>query len=604
MADTPQEKLFESFDPVSKESWKEKIIKDLKGKEFESLIWKSGEGIELEPFYRQEDIKRSEFGRDSLPGEFPHRRGNHFNASNESWQVVQEIPVESGDIISSLVQDALNNEVYAFQLSGKAEVEDVEKLFEQLDFDQTAFHFSFPNVPALLSLDLYTTLNAKGIKADLLTGTLLNDPISLAAAQGRPIDHADFAMVEAGVNNFKASPWFRGVGLDFSYIHEQGGTITQQIAFALSTVVEYLDLHGKTLSNIHMDEIFRNLSFTFSVGNNFFLEIAKFRAFRMLFAKLASVYGVHDAKLASPFIIGKTSGFYQNVYDSYNNLLRNTTSAISGIFGGVQAMVVRPFDSLTEESNPTSARLARNIQHLLRHESHLDQVIDPAGGSYYVEKATDALGEAAWKLFQEIENRGGFSSMVSEGAIQQLIGEARKAKEAALNSQKEAIIGLNVSPNTSESLEMDFEQDGRLANSFEKIRLHADSLGNQRGKRLSAFLLLFGDAKMRNARAQFARNLLGSGGFEIKENTRFDDIIHSLEEAANSEAEVLVLCASNIDYQNENKSICDQLKAMPSQPIVIQAGKTENWEECGVEEVIYARMDVVAFLEELIGQLA
>lgn len=603
MADTNQETLFSTFDSVSTEQWKEKILKDLKGKDFERLFWNSGEGIRLAPFYRQEDIDRSQHGIDSLPGEFPFRRGNAFNAENEGWQVVQEIPVDAGEKIPELIQEAIHHEVYAFQFSSEKEIEELEGLLDKLEFDQTALHFAFPNVPALLSLDLYTILNAKGIKADLLTGTLRNDPISLAAAKGKTAFKSDFAMIEAGASNFKASPWFRGIGLDFSYIQEQGGSIVQQLAFGLSTLVDYLDMHSQTASEIQLEDIFKNLAFTFPVGTNFFLEIAKFRAFRMLFAKVAATYGIEDPMLCSPFIIGKTSRYYQNVYDSYNNLLRNTTAAISGILGGVQGMVVSPFDTLTAEPNPTSARLARNIQHLLRHESHLDQVVDPAGGSYYVEQATDALGKEAWKLFQQIESQGGFSELVKSGAIAEMIAKSRNQKETALRKQKEAVIGLNTSPNTGESLERDYAADGRLANVYEKLRLRTDALGRQRGKRLSAFLLLFGDARMRNARAQFARNLFGAGGFEVDENTRFDDVMAALLEASNSGADVLVLCASDDDYSQQAKGICDQLKAMPRHPIVIQAGKTENWQESGIEDVIYARMDVVEFLEKLIDRI-
>jgi len=604
MAQEQQESLFSGFEATSTEAWKEKVLKDLKGKAWESLQWTPYEGITLDPFYRREDLERSANGLDSLPGEFPFRRGNVFNADHDGWQVIQEVPIVAGSQIPTLIQEAQRHEVYAFFLQSEGAIEDLESFFEYLDFDQAALHLAFPNVPALLSLDLYTVLNQKGIKAESLTGTLLNDPISMAAAKGKTAFKSDFAMIEAGVQNFSASPYFRGVGLDLSYVHEQGGSAVQEIAFALGTLVEYMDLVEKTQSEIYLEELLKNLAFTFSVGNNFFMEIAKFRAFRLLYAQVMKAYRIDDEQLSSPFIIGKTATFNLSLYDTYNNLLRNTSAALSGILGGVQGMVIRPFDRLHETVNPNSLRLARNIQHLLRHESHLNEVIDPSGGSYYIEKLTDALGQEAWKSFQEMESKGGFSELLAQGRIQEMLLESRSKKERALAIQKESLIGVNVYPNTEEVMDKTLVEDDRLASPLETIRLKADALARQRGKRLSAFLLLFGEARSRNARAQFARNLLGSGGFEIQENSKLEDLMASLKEAIEARAEVLVLCASNEDYEQEAKGICDQVKASNYQPLILQAGKTANWEKSGVDDVIYLGMDAFDFLEKVVRNQA
>ncbi|MEL6134526.1 MAG: methylmalonyl-CoA mutase family protein, partial [Bacteroidota bacterium] len=455
-----------------------------------------------------------------IPGTFPFRRGNPLNAIGEGWQVVQVIQLDDEEAALDRLEEAHQHEVHAFYLTrwkASPEEERFGALLEAFELHQQALHINLPVDPAFLSLDIYTQMRARKLSPSLLTGTLVNDPISSAAAQGKVAELYTFAQVEAGALNFKDSPYFRGIGLDFSYIHEQGGNMTQQLAFALGTLVEYLDWIEQSESALTIPEFLSRVAITFTVGTHFLLEIAKIRAFRLLYAKLVQAYGIEDEQLANPFILIKTDTFYQAKYDLYNNLLRTTTEAISGIIGGANAVIVQAFDEVNHPADARASRLARNIQHLLRHESYLDKVIDPAGGSYYIEQATDALGQHAWQLFQEMEAEGGFLNWVETGKVGELICTSAGQKADRVGHLKDKLIGVNQSPNTEEVSDQVIQMDGRLASAFEQIRSQGDHIGQQIGRRLQAQLLLFGDVKMRNARSQFARDLLGAGGLEIKE---------------------------------------------------------------------------------------
>ena len=412
--------LFEEFDAISTEAWREKITADLKGKPFEKLIWSPEEGIELNPYYRKEDLSYSQYGIDSLPGEFPFRRGNLINASGDGWQIVQSIQLDDEESALARLEESELGEIHAFYLTQwerGSEVPNLGTLLSAFDLSQQALHIDVPVEPAFLSLDIYSQMGSKGMDRKALTGTLINDPISKAAAKGKRAELHTFARIEAGIQNFNPSPWFRGVGLDLSYVHEQGGSMTQQIAFALGTLVDYIDWLEVSESKVTLEDLLRRISVTFSLGTNFIMEIAKLRAFRLLYAKVVQAYGIEDASLQSPFILVKTDKLNQTQYDYYNNLLRTTTEAISGVIGGANAVIVQGFDGLRQAEDAQSSRLARNIQHLLKHESYLDKVIDPAGGSYYIEQATDALGQAAWKMFQDIEKEGGFLEWVEVGKV-------------------------------------------------------------------------------------------------------------------------------------------------------------------------------------------
>jgi methylmalonyl-CoA mutase len=608
MATTDPSTLFDAFPPITAEEWRAKVEQDLKGKPFDKLVWRTGEGFDLKPYYRREDLSPKQQFLDTAPGQFPYRRGNQFNAQDSGWQVVQEIRLNDAKA-PQRATEATQAETYALYLGlapGQTAKQDLRSVLAKVKLDQTALHLHVSQAPSLMASDLYMALSEQQVPAKLLTGTLHNDPLGEAIATQHEPDHLSLVNVEAGVTAFQDSPWFRGVGLDLSYVYEQGGTLTQQVAVALAAGVEYLDFLEQSGSEVTREQLLANLSFTFPVGTSFFLEMAKFRAFRQTFARVLEGYGLSDEALASPFVLGRVSTYHYAHYDAYNNLLRATTGAMSAVMGGVQGLVIPPFDVLSGHSSPTSDRLARNIQHLLVHESYLDRVKDPAGGSYYVEQATEALAEAAWKLFQEIEGMGGLLAAAKEGKIQEMITQARTDKQRRLATRRSTQVGVNQYANPGEVLpDLDLsDDDQRAAVAFERLRQQADAYAAAHdGRRLKAYLLLFGDVRMRNARSQFARNLLGAGGFDVIETNHQTDTAAAVGEARELAPEVVVLCGADADYFEGGKEIMERLRPQLPQTHFLLAGQPEGWESSGAEATIFVGMDAVQFLQKLLQEV-
>lgn len=319
-------------------------------------------------------------------------------------------------------------------------------------------------------------------------------------------------------------------------LHEQGATAVQEIGYALA------ESQGK--QNV----------FVFSVGTNYFFEIAKLRAARQLWAKLSS----------EPMVIwSKTSLVDKSLYDPPANLMRCTTEAMSGIFGGCDFLVI------------VSARfpehLARSLGRILREESHFEEVSDPGGGSYYIESLTASIAHEAWKVY--------------EGGLQNrdmAIAAARLAKEKAVAQRKTTLVGVNNYPHLAETLPADAllpANDWRMAKPFEEIRRRVE----QSGKRPHVLLLQRGEAKMKMARSNFCLNLFGCAGFEVKTSDTLEA------------ADLIVLCSSDPEYLAFAQDICKQTKA----PVIVAGNPKEQIEAlraAGVKDFAYLGMDAVGFL--------
>lgn len=326
--------------------------------------------------------------------------------------------------------------------------------------------------------------------------------------------------------------------IDAARWHEQGATAVQELAFAIAEASEVLAAGGAVPA------------LAFGVGSNYFFEIAKFRAARVLFANLAQAYG----KPAEVLLCARTALANKSLYDPYTNLLRATTEALSAVLGGCDWLHVQPARF--------TPRLALNVQRILKEESHLDAVADPAGGSYYVEALTAALAAEAWKVFQDLEAAGGWTKVQERVAA--LVAEARAAKEKAVASRRRTMVGVNNYPDTNESAldEADALASAgwRMAAALEAIRLRTERHAARTGKRPRVLLLKRGDLKMKMARATFCQNFFGCGGFEIAESEELEA------------ADLVVLCSSDPEYVELAAAICPIAKA----PVVIAGNPKEQ----------------------------
>lgn len=313
--------------------------------------------------------------------------------------------------------------------------------------------------------------------------------------------------------------------------HDSGATAVQELAFALAAASDRL-ASGSS-----------GFGFVYAVGSNYFFEIAKLRAARLLWAQLTEAYGVQGKWVR---LFARTACANKSICDPYTNVLRVTSEALSAVLGGCDVLIVEPFQF--------SDRLALNVQHLLKHEAHLDQVADPAGGSYYVEWLTDALAKAAWKLFQQVEAQGGYSHAAAW--IEQAIAESRKSLQASVASRRRTLVGVNNYPDLR-GVAIDGvpgnDTGWRMAQPLERIRLRTERHAAATGHAPVVLLLTKGDLKMRIARSTFCANFFGCAGFDIQESTELQP------------ANLIVLCSSDPEYLALAQEIIPQVQV----PVVI-----------------------------------
>lgn len=583
-------RLLEEFPPVSTERWKEAIRKDLKGADYErKLVWRSPDGITVKPFYRSEDLEGLA-NLDSLPGEFPYLRGTrHSNA----WRIRER--VEASDIrgANEAARKTLGGGAgeIVFAVNGlKLEtVSDIMMLVEGLD---CPLHFE-AGAHGLAVLRLLAEVASSRHK---LEGSLDYDPHMRGIAPSEVDGILDLVRRVA-----TRAPHFRPLAVNAHRLHDSGATTVQELGYALAAGIDYLN--GLTARGFTVDEAARSLAFSFAAGSNFFFEIAKLRAMRVLWAQAVQAFGPSVADSAKAAIHVRGSRWNKTVYDPHVNILRGATEAMSAAMGGCDSLEVVPFDECYRYPDESSRRLARNTQIILQKEAWLDRAIDPAGGSYYVEVLTDSLAREAWKLMQEVEKAGGFHKAWEGGTLPARIEESRKEKEAAVALRRRAIIGTNQYPNQQERMldrlgrRPEDAVSPRAAEVFERIRLSTERHASRTG-RVPLFLLAeTGDLKMRTARSEFAANFFGCAGFRT-EARYFSDAASVGGEAEARSAAAIVLCSSDEEYPSILPAVVQGTGGIP----VIVAGypkdAVESLRDAGAADFIHIRSNAAETLAD------
>ena len=430
-----KEKLFSDFPPVSRQEFDEKIKQDLKGADYEKkLVWKSGEGFEVAPYYMMEDLEGLEY-LSTFPGEFPFTRG--VKAAGNDWFVRQDIKVKDLKRANERALDIL--------MKG---VDSLGFLMEEAEIVEINFECG-SNALSLME-NHYEMLQKYNRDFQKIQGSICFDPFGRLAKSGnffRSLEE-DLEICAGLIRKAEFLPHFRVISVRADHFHNAGASVVEELAFALSAGAEYLtQLSERGLS---VNQVAPKMKFTFAVGTNFFMEIAKFRAARLLWGQIVKEYGPSKDDVAMMNIHAVTSGWNMAVYDSYVNLLRSATGAMAGIIGGSGSMTVQPFNSAFEEPATFAERIARNQQLLLKEESNLDKVADPAAGSYYIEELTDSIADAAWKLFLETESGGGFLQALQSGFIQQKIKNTSAKRDMEIATRREVFLGVNQYPDFNE----------------------------------------------------------------------------------------------------------------------------------------------------------
>jgi methylmalonyl-CoA mutase len=360
-------------------------------------------------------------------------------------------------------------------------------------------------------------------------------------------------------------------------LDESGANAAQELAYAMAWGAGALAAAESELS----ESAAGNIQFVFAIGPYYFVEIAKFRAARLLWANVLAAFGITDPAACPMRLAAVTPRRNKSVCDRYTNLLRVSTEALSAVLGGCDALTIEPFGF--------DPHLALNVQHILKEEAHLDAVADPAGGSYYIEWLTAALAREAWKLFQQIEAENRFPECGAPDTLSAL-DEARTVRQKAVSSRRRTLVGVNNYPNLSEKVP-EFEPPAsemgrRLAEPFEKIRARTAQMAREMGRYPLVLLLKRGDLKMRTARANFCLNFFGCAGFDIAES-----------EELRATADLIVLCSSDSEYLELAREVCPQT----SVPVLVAGDPKEQIEAlkaAGVQGFVHAHSDAVRTLSE------
>ncbi len=621
MADS-KEKLFSDFSPVTTEQWMEKITADLKGADFEKkLVWRTNEGFKVKPFYRKEDLEGLKT-TDALPGEFPYLRGN--KKDNNEWLVRQEIRVDDVKEANAKALDILNKGIDSLSFHVKAKELNaayLETLLDGICAECVELNFSTcqGHVVELANL-LVEYFQKKGYDLNKLQGSInfdyLNKMVAKGKEKGSLVDTAK-ALIAATA----ALPEYRVINVNALTLNNAGAYIYQELGYALAWGNEYMN--QLTEAGVPAATVAKKIKFNFGISSNYFLEIAKFRAGRMLWADIVNSYLAEgDCKCAAQMKVhAETSSFNLTIFDSYVNLLRTQTEAMSAALAGVDSMTVVPFDKAYETPNDFSERLARNQQLLLKEESHFDKVIDPAAGSYYIENLTVSIAKQAWDLFLAVEDEGGFYAAVKAGKVQEAVNASNKARHEAVAKRKEILLGTNQYPNFTElagdkrpleavcccggghhdACEKDVPtlNFDRAASEFEALRLQTEASG----KRPKAFMLTIGNLAMRQARAQFSCNFLACAGYEVVDNLGFSSVEEGIDAAMAAKADIVVLCSSDDEYA---EYAIPAFKALNGRAMFIVAGAPACMDElkaAGIENFIHVRVNVLETLKEYNAKL-
>ena len=453
-------KLFEEFPPVSTEQWEAKINKDLKDANYEEkLVWKTIEGFNVKPYYRAEDIENLAH-LNSLPGEFPFIRGN--KKDNNNWEIRQDIIINNcrdEECLVSANKKALNalsrgaaSIGFIIENTPVKKQEEFSRLVKGISLEKVSINFIVPGKHAqdLLSM-LYNEVSSQKLDKEKIKATINYDPLGYLTLTGNLQSSDDYAKAGALIEFAKKNlPNVKVIAVNGQYFHNSGSSIVQELAFSLAMGNEYLaQLIDKNLS---VDDIAPYIQFIFAVGSNYFMEIAKLRAARMLWAKIITAYKPESESTSKMYIHSVTSRWNKTIYDPYVNMLRTTTESMSSVIGGTDSLTVLPFDTSYKTPDEFSERIAQNTQIILKEESHLNKIADPSAGSYYIEYLTDSIAEQAWKLFKTVENKGGYLKAFKQGFIQNEIAKTAQQRDRNIASGKEVFVGTNKYPDLNEKI--------------------------------------------------------------------------------------------------------------------------------------------------------
>ncbi|AZQ61812.1 hypothetical protein EI427_06045 [Flammeovirga pectinis] len=607
------EKLFSDFEPISKETWKEKVITDLKGADFDKkLVWKTENGMAISPYYTSEDRIGKEGFLDQLKDILPSSESEGLN-----WDSFQKVVGSSNEEINE-------NALYLLDRGVEGLVFDVDSI-KNFDIEMALkgisiemVHVCFENVshPRTLVRDYVGYLHIHGVSLDKVRGYVNFDPLANYTTAG-DLEDESFQRLSRLISYTTEMPGFKVLSINTDAFVNAGANHVQELAFSLNAVVEYIDQLGRF--NIEPEEVLGNLIFQATVGGDYFHEIAKFRAFRLLSIEVAKLYDTSFIP-ESLLIVANSSLWSKSLYDPNVNMLRNTTEAMSAVLGGVNAINIVAHNSSYESPTKQSQRIALNISHIMREEAYLGKVADPSAGSYYIDSLTEQIMDAALMLFQTIESENGFLKCFNNGVIQSLITKTRDHKEKLIAQRRSVYVGTNRYPNQLEEInpenitvthdkvsKVELLQPQRATLQFENLRLKTEQYVHDGGARPKVFNALFGNLAMRKARSTFAMDFFGTAGFVSSEQF-YNSVEEAIEGAITSDADVIVICSSDQEYAESVEAFAKAFKSSDAKSKkLLLAGypgdKEQDYLAAGIDGFVHVKTNAIQALKQFQSDL-
>ncbi len=608
-----EQKLFTDFAPVTTEEWEAKINADLKGKDYErALVWRTYEGFNVRPYYRKENLDSLNY-LDTLPGEFPFVRGN--KKTGNDWLIRQNIFVSDFETANKKALEILGKGAtslgFYFNSCENITKESLGVLLKDICLEAAEINLVCPDDSGNCA-EIFAEYVSEGKWAnENVVASASIDPIGTFVLKGKLSKDA-ISGLKPVIEKAKVLPKFRVIGVHGKIFANSGSSIVQELAFSLAQGAEYLTQLIKHGMNI--DDLAKTIKFNFGIGNNYFMEIAKLRAARLLWAQIVKAYNPESDCAAKLIAHSETNRYNKTIYDPHVNMLRTQTEAMSAALGGAHSITVLPFNAIYEEPSNLSERVARNQQILLKEESYLDKVSDPSAGSYYIENLTASLVENAWNLFLTVQEKGGFVAAFREGFIQNEIKEMAAKRDLNIALRRENLLGTNQFPNFNEKISAEFDgslfehidltEEGaevetlkpyRAAQAFEALRYTTD-VYSKNNKRPVVFMLTIGNLAMRKARSQFSCNFFAVAGFTVIDNNGFDTVEDGVAAAKAAVADIVVLCSSDEEYAELAPKAAEQL----TDEILVVAGapacQTEL-ETKGITNFISMKSNILEELE-------
>lgn len=676
MSEPSKEKnLFKEFSPVSLQEWEKVLERDLKGDNYkEKLKWESLEGIEAIPFYRDEDLKEVSHYQKNLLPDTPskwHFCETIFATDPAEANRKAKVAVENGaGAIRFQTEVSADVSELGSDLTGTAvqSISDLKTLLNGIDLTKTALFFDAGVIsPALIAMlnccaeddENYSYLLLSKESADEEEDEeessspkhrVSQDPFRYYMLHGRA--PADDETVNSLIRNSAGVKGFLTLSADGTLAYNSGATLVQSLGIALAAASEFLARAPENEREKAAEKIWMRLP----AGSLYFPEIAKFRAARLLWERILDGYEIENRKPL--FIQAETATWNKSAADPHNNILRATTESMAAILGGADSIMFDPFDAHFSQPDDFSSRIARNIGHILENEAYFGKVVNPADGSYYIEKLTDQIAKKAWEFFRMIEKQGGLVKAIESRMIQTEIQQSAAIKNEALAKRKTVMTGVNNYPNSDEELperlnrsrktislehtdqEYSVSTEGmiremesalkngallgdlvsgilkpqkqlypvllpyRAAEPFEQLRLKTKQLEKKRGSEITAKLVPVGNKKWRKARAEFSQNFLECGGFTVNNSAGWDRVDEALKELESNQPDIMVFCGADDEYTEWIKKFTEKAD---NKMIIVLAGRPGNNDEqlrkAGIDHFIYSGVNMLEVLQEIQAEL-